>query len=174
MGLITFSQKIDQMIPPQAGSAHLFTVLKGLEDKVPQGTTAAGAILQELAGSLKRRGIIILISDLLDRPEEVLRGLKQLRSKGNDVIVFHLLDRDELEFPFKDPTLFEDLEEDLKLLADPPAIRSAYRKAIQSLIEGYRQSCAAYRIDYALFDTSIGLDRALMRYLTWREKFRKG
>ena len=174
VGLITFSQKIDQMIPPQAGSAHLFTVLKGLEDKVPQGATAAGAILQELAGSLKRRGIIILISDLLDSPEEVLRGLKQLRSKGNDVIVFHLLDRDELEFPFKDPTLFEDLEEDLKLLADPPAIRSAYRKAIQSLIEGYRQSCAAYRIDYALFDTSIGLDRALMRYLTWREKFRKG
>jgi uncharacterized protein (DUF58 family) len=174
VGLITFSQKIDQMIPPQAGSAHLFTVLKGLEDKVPQGATAAGAILQELAGSLKRRGIIILISDLLDRPEEVLRGLKQLRSKGNDVIVFHLLDRDELEFPFKDPTVFEDLEEDLKLLTDPPAIRSAYRKAIQSLIEGYRQSCAAYRIDYALFDTSVGLDRALMRYLTWREKFRKG
>jgi uncharacterized protein (DUF58 family) len=173
VGLITFSQKIDQMIPPQAASAHLFTLLKGLEGKVPQGATAAGAILQELAGSLKRRGIIILISDLLDRMEEVLRGLKQLRSKGNDMIVFHLLDRDELEFPFQDPTLFEDLEEDLKLLTDPPTIRFAYRKAMQTLIEGYRQSCAAYRIDYSLFDTSVGLDRALMRYLTWREKFRK-
>jgi len=67
-------------------------------------------------------------------------GLKQLRSKGSDVIVFHLLDRDELEFPFEDSTLFEDLEEDLKLLADPPAIRSAYKRAIENLIEGYRQS----------------------------------
>jgi len=89
------------------------------------------------------------------------------------VIVFQLLDRDELEFPFEESTLFEDLEEDLKLLTDPPTIRPAYQKAVQDLIEGYRQSCASYRIDYSLFDTTAGLDRALVRYLTWREKFRK-
>jgi uncharacterized protein (DUF58 family) len=173
VGLMTFAQKIDRTVPPLAAPGHLFSILKELEDAKPRGETAAGAILQELAGSIKRRGFIILISDLLDRPEEVLRGLKQLRSKGSDVIVFQLLDRDELEFPFEDSTLFEDLEEDLKLLADPPAIRPAYKKAIQDLIEGYRQSCTSYRIDYALFDTAAGLDRALVRYLTWREKFRK-
>ena len=173
VGLMTFTQKIDRVIPPMAAPGHLFAILKELEDTAPRGETAAGAILQELAGSLKRRGFIVLISDLLDRSEEVLRGLKQLRSRGSDVIVFHLLDRDELDFPFEDSTLFEDLEEDLKLLTDPPAIRPAYQKAIQDLIEGYRQSCASYRIDYSLFDTATGLDRALVRYLTWREKFRR-
>jgi uncharacterized protein (DUF58 family) len=173
VGLVTFSQKVDHLIPPQAAPGHLFTILKELEGTTPRGETDAGAILQELAGSIKRRGFIILISDLLDRSEEVLRGLKQLRSKGNNVSVFHLLDRDELDFPFEDSTLFEDLEEDLKLLADPSAIRPAYKKAIQDLIAGYRQSCTSYRIDYSLFDTSAGLDRALVRYLTWREKFRR-
>jgi uncharacterized protein (DUF58 family) len=173
VGLMTFAQKIERVVPPLAAPGHLFAILKELEDTVPRGETSAGAILQELAGALKRRGFIVLISDLLDRSEEVLRGLKQLRSRGSDVIVFHLLDRDELDFPFEDSTLFEDLEEDLKLLTDPPAIRPAYQKAIQDLIEGYRQSCASYRIDYSLFDTATGLDRALVRYLTWREKFRK-
>jgi len=108
----------------------------------------------------------------LDQPEEVMRGLKQLRSRGSDVMVFHLLDKDELQFPFKEPSLFQDLEEDLRLLADPEVIRSAYLETIQALIEDYRVSCASNLIDYSLFDTSIGLDRALVRYLTWREKFR--
>ena len=172
VGLITFSNRIEKMVPPMATPGHLFAILKELEDRIPRGETSSGSVLQELAGSLKRRGIIILISDLLDKPEEVMRGLKQLRSRGNDVMVFHLLDSDELEFPFEQPTLFIDLEEDTKLLTDPQAVRSAYLKSMNSLIEGYRQSCASYLIDYSLFNTSVGLDRALVRYLTWREKFR--
>ena len=172
VGLITFSNRIEKMVPPLATPGHLFAILKELEDRIPSGETSSGPVLQELAGSLKRRGFIILISDLLDKPEEVMRGLKQLRSRGNDVMVFHLLDRDELEFPFDQPTLFIDLEEDTKLLTDPQAVRSAYLQAMNSLIEGYRQSCASYLIDYSLFNTSVGLDRALVRYLTWREKFK--
>ncbi len=171
VGLIVFSQKIEKIIPPTSSPGHFFSILKELEGTRPQGETSGGKVLQELAGSLKRRGIIVLISDLLDDPEEVLRGLKQLRSKGSDVIVFHLLDRDELEFPFKEPSLFRDLEEDLKLLTDPSSIRSAYLKTLQDLIGRYRETCASYLIDYSLFDTSKGLDRALVRYLTWREKF---
>ena len=172
VGLITFSDKIEKMISPVATPGHIFAILKELEDRIPRGETSSGSVLQELAGSLKRRGMIILISDLLDEPEGVMRGLKQLRSKGNDVMVFHLLDRDELEFPFEQPTLFIDLEEDTRLLTDPQAVRSAYLKSVNSLIEGYRQSCASYLIDYSLFNTSIGLDRALVRYLTWRDKFK--
>jgi len=172
VGLITFSSRIEKMIPPMATPGHLFAILKELGDRIPRGETSSGSVLQELAGSLKRRGFIILISDLLDKPEEVMRGLKQLRSKGNDVMVFHLLDRDELEFPFQKPTLFIDLEEDTRLLTDPQAVRSAYLQTMNSLIEGYRQSCASYLIDYSLFNTSVGLDRALVRYLTWRERFR--
>jgi uncharacterized protein (DUF58 family) len=172
VGLITFSNRIEKMVPPMATPGHLFAILKELEDRIPRGETSSGPVLQELAGSLKRRGIIILISDLLDKPEEVMRGLKQLRSKGNDVMVFHLLDSDELEFPFEQPTRFIDLEEDINLLTDPQAVRSSYLKSMNSLIEGYRQSCASYLIDYSLFNTSVGLDRALVRYLTWREKFK--
>jgi uncharacterized protein (DUF58 family) len=172
VGLITFSSRIEKMIPPKATHGHLFAILKELEERRPAGETRTGPILQELASSLKRRGLIILISDLLDEPEEVLRGLKQLRSRGNDILVFHLLDREELEFPFEEPTLFKDMEEDLKLLTDPKSIRPAYLKAIHSLIEGYQESCASYLIDYSLFDTSIDLDRALARYLKWREKFK--
>jgi uncharacterized protein (DUF58 family) len=172
VGLITFSNRIEKIIPPKATHDHLFAILKELEDRRPEGETSAASVLQELAASLKRRGLIILISDLLDKQEEVVRGLKQLRSRGSDIMIFQLLDRDELEFPFKEPSLFQDMEEDLKLLADPHAIRSAYLEAIHALINGYREACVSHQIDYSLFDTSIGLDRALVRYLSWREKFR--
>jgi uncharacterized protein (DUF58 family) len=173
VGLITFSNRIEKIIPPKAIHGYLFAILRELEERIPRGVTRTGFVLQELAGSVKRRGIIVLISDLLDEPEEVLKGLKQLRSRGNDIIVFHLLDKDELEFPFKEATLFQDLEEDLKLLTDPYSVRSAYLKTLHALIDHYRQSCASELIDYFLLDTSVTLDRALVRYLTWREKLKR-
>jgi uncharacterized protein (DUF58 family) len=171
VGVITFSDKIEQMIPPKAASDHLFAILKALEDTRPQGETAAASVLQDLAVSLKRRGLIILISDLLDEPQAVAKGLKQLRARGSEVIVFHLMDPEELQFPFKEPCLFQDMEADLSLLADPQAIRPAYLKALGSLMDSYRNACVSHHIDYSLFDTSVGLDRALIRYLTWRQKF---
>jgi len=172
VGLVTFSDRVEKRIPPKAAHDHLFAVLKALKDTSPGGATSAASVLQDLAASLKRRGLIVLISDLLDEPEAVVKGLKQLRSRGSDVIVFQLLDRDELEFPFKEPSLFQDMEEELKLLADPQAVRSAYLAALRSLMDEYRQACFSHRIDYAVFDTSMGLDRGLSRYLTWRQKFK--
>jgi uncharacterized protein (DUF58 family) len=172
VGLITFSDKIEKMLPPKGSHDHLFSILKVLEDAKPSGKTSAASVLQDLAASLKRRGLIILISDLLDKPEEVTKGLKQLRSRGSEVIVFHILDRDELEFPFREPSLFQDLEDELSLLADPQAIRKAYLESLEALIDQYRQACVSHRIDYSLFDTSVALDRALVKYLNWRQRFR--
>lgn len=172
VGLTIFSDRIEKVIPPKATHGYLFAILEELRDRKPQGQTRTGLILQELAGSLKRRGLVILISDLLDDPVEVLRGLKQLRSRGSDVMVFHLLDKEELEFPFEEPSLFQDMEEDLQLLTDPRSIQSAYLKTLHTLIEDYRKSCASTFIDYLLFNTSVGLDHGLIHYLTWREKFR--
>jgi len=172
VGLITFSDKIEKMLPPRAAHGQLFAILKELEETTPHGRTSTAAALWTLAASLKRRGLIVLISDLFDEPESVARGLKQIRSRGSEVLLFHLLDREELHFPFKEPSLFQDMEEDLALLADPQAIRAAYLEALRSLTASYRQVCFSHRIDYSLFDTSIGLDRALVRYLTWRQKFR--
>lgn len=172
VGLILFSRKIERIIAPKATPGHLFTILKELEGRKPEGETSGGEVLQELASSLKRRGLIILISDLLDDPEKVLRGLKQMRSRGSDVLVFHLLDREELEFPFEQPAVFQDLEEDLRLPTDPQVIRSAYLQALRSLMDAYQKTCASYLIDYNLFPTSSGLDKALTRYLTWRKSFK--
>jgi uncharacterized protein (DUF58 family) len=172
VGVITFSGKIDKMIPPKASRDHLHAILKVLEDTKPKGETSTAAVLKDLAASLKKRKLIILVSDLLDDPQAVSQGLKQLRARGSEVIVFHLLDRDELQFPFKEPSIFQDMENDLRLLADPQAIRTAYLEALRSLIDAYKQTCLSHHIDYSLFDTSIGLDRALVRYLRWRQKFK--
>jgi uncharacterized protein (DUF58 family) len=172
VGLITFSDKMERMIPPKTAHDHLFALLRVLEDTRPRGETSTASVLEDLAASLKRRGLVILISDLLDQPEGIIKGLKQLRSKGSDVIVFQIMDREELQFPFKQPSLFRDMEEDLKLQADPQAIRSSYLEALGTLLDEYRQACFSHHIDYALFDTSTGLDRVLVRYLMWRQKFR--
>jgi len=173
VGLVTFSDRMNKMIPPKAIHGYLFAILKELEEAKPDGPTRGGLVLQELASSLARRGLVIVISDLLDEPAEIVKGLRQLRSRGHEVIVFQLLDRDELEFPFEDPTFFRDLESELKLLTDPQSIRSAYLEVLGSLIETYKKTCASQRIDYSLFDTNVGLDRALTRYLAWRAKFRR-
>jgi uncharacterized protein (DUF58 family) len=175
VGLITFSGKTDTMLPAKATQNHLFAILQALEERQPSGETKTGLVLQELAGSLKRKGLVIVISDLLGDTENtaaVLRGLKQLRSRKHDVMVFHLLDKDELEFPFQDTTIFKDMEEDIRLLANPHEIRSAYLKALDNLVTEYKETCAANLIDYSLFNTTVGLDRALTRYLTWRSRFR--
>ena len=172
VGLITFSGKADTMLPPKATQNHLFAILQALEERRPSGETRTGLVLQELAGSLKRKGLVIVISDLLGDTDGVLRGLKQLRSRKHDVMVFHLLDKDELEFPFEEATIFKDMEEDIKLLANPHEIRTAYLKTLESLITVYKETCAANLIDYSLFNTTIALDRALTRYLTWRSRFR--
>lgn len=172
VGVITFSDKIEMMIPPKSTHDHLSVILNALEGIHPRGATSAAGVLQDLAASLKRRGLIILISDLLDELQAVTKGLRQLRSRGSEVIVFHLLDRDELQFPFTEPSVFQDMEEELKLFADPQTIRPAYLESLESLINEYRHACASHRIDYSLFDTSVGLDRTLVRYLNWRQKFR--
>jgi len=172
VGLITFSDKIEKIIAPKSAHDHLFAILKTLQDTAPQGETSAAAALQDLSASLKKRGMVILISDLFDTPQQVAKGLRQLRARGSEVIVFHILDPAELNFPFKEPSLFEDMEEELTLLADPQSIRSAYLDTLQALMAEYRRICFSHQIDYTLFDTSVGLDRALTRYLTWRQKFR--
>jgi uncharacterized protein (DUF58 family) len=173
-GLITFSDRIGPATPPKATQGHLFAILQVLQRVKPAGKTSAGTILQELAGSIKRKGLVILVSDLLDGPDGVLRGLKQLRSRGHDVMVFHVLHHDELEFPFDKPTLFLDMEEDLKLRTDPRAIRAAYLETLGALTRRYRDECAANLIDYELFDTSSSLDLPLVRYLTWRARLKAG
>jgi uncharacterized protein (DUF58 family) len=168
-GLATFSNRIESFIPPKAKRGYLMEILRALEARGPSGETNVGKMLQDIAAKMRRRGLVILVSDLLDEPEEILKGLRLLRFKGNDVIVFHLLDTAELELPFDGNILFEDLEEiDLKVTADPQAIRKVYRGVVEEFIGRLRKECQDNAIDYQLLPTSTPLDRALVSYLSWR------
>jgi len=168
-GLVTFSDRIESFIPPRAKRGYLIEILRALEGITPAGETSVGKILQEVAGKMNRRGLVILISDLLDEPESILEGLHLFRFKGNDVIVFHLLDPAELELPFEGNILFEDMEQvDLKVAADPKAIHRVYTKVVEEFIERIRKDCQERSIDYQLLSTSTPLDHALVSYLSWR------
>jgi uncharacterized protein (DUF58 family) len=168
-GLVTFSNRIEAFIPPKAKRDYLTEILHALESRGPAGDTDVGKILEEIAAQLKRRGLVVLISDLLDDPEQVLKGLRLFRFKGNDVIVFHILDRAELELPFDGNVLFEDLEEAaLRVSADPRAISPVYRQVVQDFIDRMRKQCHENSIDYQLISTSTPLDQAMASYLSWR------
>ena len=168
-GLVTFSNRIEAFVPPKAKRDYLIQILHALENRGPAGETNVGKILEEVAAQIKRRGLVILVSDLLDEPEEILKGLRLFRFKGNDVIVFHLLDQAELDLPFDGNILFEDLEAvNLKVVADPRAIRNTYREVVQEFIGAMRAQCHDNSIDYQLISTSTPLDHALASYLSWR------
>ena len=168
-GVVTFSNRVEAFVPPRAKRDYLIEILRALENRSPAGETNVGKILEEIAGQVRRRGLVVLVSDLLDEPEAILKGLRLFRFKGNDVIVFHLLDPAELELPFDGNILFEDLEAaELRVVADPKAIRQTYRAVVGEFINRMRQECHDSAIDYQLIPTSTPLDRALASYLSWR------
>jgi uncharacterized protein (DUF58 family) len=169
-GLVTFSNRIENIIPPRAKRDYLTQIVHALENQRPGGETNVGRILEEIGGQIKRRGIVVLVSDLLDEPAQILKGLRLFRFKGNDVIVFHILDQAELDLPFEGNILFEDLEAaNLNVIADPRAIRQTYRQVVEEFTEQMRKECHDSSIDYQLISTSTPLDRALASYLSWRE-----
>ncbi len=168
-GVVTFSNRIESFIPPKAKRGYVFEILRSLEAHRPAGETNAGKILQEIAGKMRRRGLVILVSDLLDDAEKVLNALRLFRFNGHDVIVFHVMDSAEIELPFEGNILFEDMEQaDLRVTVDPQTIRQVYRAVVEEFIDHVRKECHASTIDYQLLSTSTPLDRALVSYLSWR------
>jgi uncharacterized protein (DUF58 family) len=168
-GLVTFSDRIESFVPPRAKRDYLAQILHPLENRGPAGETKVGKILEEVAGQIKRRGLVVLVSDLLDEPEQIIKGLRLFRFKGNDVVVFHLLDPAELELPFEGNILFEDMEAaNLRVVADPRAIRTTYRQVVDEFVGMMRKQCHDSAIDYQLISTVTPLDKALASYLSWR------
>ena len=134
----------------------------------PRNKTDMFQILREVAETYPRRGLMVLISDLLVEREGLFRGLKLLRSRGHDVLVFHVLDDDELDFPFNGPTRFEGLELPETLRCNPRALREGYLAALGQYLEEVRRGCTGHAVDYALLRTSQPLDAALAAYLSNR------
>ncbi len=171
VGLMAFREDLTRRVPPRASRAHLDGVLGELEKLTPAGRTDLGLVLRKAVEAITGRGLVVLFSDLLDDPTSILRGLARLRTARSDVVVFHLLDPAEREFPYTTWTVFRDAESPgERLRADARWLRRAYLDGLHDHIERLRRGCHASHIDYQLVDTSTPFDVALSRFLTARRK----
>jgi uncharacterized protein (DUF58 family) len=170
VGVTAFADQIVGMLPASSRPGHLRNLLITLDRLKAERGTNVSKPLHQLADSLTKRGMVVLISDLLDDPERVIRGLKHFQYRGSDVIVFQILDPDEIEFPFERATRFEDLETDDEVMAVPVIVREHYLRAIGELIDRYKRELGAVGIDYQLLTTREPLELGLLAYLSTRER----
>jgi uncharacterized protein (DUF58 family) len=172
VALTTFDDAITAMLPASARPGHLRSILVTLDTLTLGKRTDVSKPLHLLADGIRKRGLVVLISDLLDESERVIDGLRHFRFRGSDVIVFHLLDPAELTFPFERAARFRDIELGDELMAVPSVVRQQYLDALNQAVTRYRQELGSAGIDYQLIDTSIPLDFALMSYLSTRGRRR--
>jgi len=168
VGLTTFDTEVRLDMPARSSPRHFNEMMRQLEQIEPGRPTDVAETLHRLANRFKRRCLIVLISDLYDEPDEVMRALHHFRHRRHEVIVFHVFDKAEIEFPFKDVISFHDLETDERLQIDPVFVRDAYVEQIEEFIEGYRRACAETQIDYVMTDTSVPYDFMLSKYIAKR------
>ena len=169
-GLIAFDDRVAFRMPAGARPGHLHALLLALERFVPASRSALARPLHQLAEALTRRSLVVLISDLLDEPEPTIKGLRHLRSRGTDVVVFQILDPNELTFPFHGASRFKDLENADEVTADPSAIRASYLRELAGMTLKYDRELRGCGIDYVQLDTSQPLDFALLAYLAARSR----
>jgi uncharacterized protein (DUF58 family) len=168
VGVAAFDERIRTRVPTRSKRNHILSVIQALDVTHPADKTDMYGILRSVAEELPRRGMMVLVSDLLVNPQSVLRGLKLLRQRGHDVMVFHVLDDDEIDFPFSGPTRFEGLESLDYLNCNPRALREGYLAALNQFLDEMRRGCAKATVDYALIRTSDPLDAVLATYLSNR------
>jgi uncharacterized protein (DUF58 family) len=172
VGCAVFDERIRQTVPLRTSTSHLTTIVRTLEPREPREKTQLHNVLARVAETYPRRGMMVLFSDLLVDPEDALRGLRLLRQLGHDVLVLHIMDDDELDFPFARPARFEGLETDDHLTCNPRALREGYLAALDRFLATVRHGCARDNIDYALIRTSMPLDAALHEFLNHRQRRR--
>jgi len=168
VGMVTFDDAVREVLQPGSSEGQLRRVFTLLEECETGGETSIGKVLAGVAERVRKRGLVVLISDLVGPVDEVLAGLRRLRSRGHDIIVMHVLDPAELTFPFERLTLFEGLEAYPDLLADPKALREAYMSGVDECMRKLRAGCLAERIDLVEMNTETPLDIALSSYLAKR------
>ena len=169
-GLIAFDAGITSLVPASARTGHLRAVLLALERLKLGAHTNIAKPLHDLAAAVRRRGLVVLVSDLLDDPRQVLDGLKHFRYRGTDVIVFQVLDPFELKFPFEQAARFRDMETADEVMAEPAVVRRDYIDRMQAMIAHYKRELALVGIDHCLLDTSQPLELGLMAYLMTRRR----
>ena len=168
VGLATFDEKIDYIIPPSVKKSNFVEILKLIDRVTPSKETSLSNVLYELAQKTKKRGLIIVISDLLDEPRSVVKALRSFRYRKHEILVFHILDRKEYEFSFSKAALFKDLEDGSEMMIEPSMIRASYQRKFKQLLQFYRHQLLDSHIDYEMIFTTTQYDRALFSYLQKR------
>lgn len=163
-----FDEAIRARTAASSSQRHLKSIVTALDATDPRNKTDLGSLLKQVAEGNPRRGMILLVSDMLGNLDATLRGLRLLRQRGHDVLVLHVMDDDELDFPFEGPTRFEGLELPEHLVCNPRALREGYLSALNSFLDQLRRGCARHGVDYALIRTSDPLDAALAAFLCHR------
>jgi uncharacterized protein (DUF58 family) len=170
VGLVIQDTRLRQMIAPRASSKHLLHLLHTLERTQPGGETSLAPIWHELAGRIRRRGLVVILSDCFDQLGPLVRALRHFRHQGHEVILFHLLAPEEIEFPFQKWTQFRNLEAaGHKMLVDPQRLRKEYLANFRAFCRELRQQAGQMAVDYHLMRTDEPVDRALGIYLTRRQ-----
>jgi uncharacterized protein (DUF58 family) len=174
-GLMLFDEKTRQYLPPRTRGGHIRDLLVALEAAYPAGRTEPGRAVAEIGEIADRRSLIVLFSDLLDAPAHLGDRLRQVRSRGNDVVLFHVLDPDEVELPYDDVTDFEGMEPDdaRRLLVDPRDLAASFRRESAALRERWRQSCLESRVEYRFATTAEPPAEVLRAFLFARQRARR-
>lgn len=169
-GLMLFAGKIVRQVPPVSRRTHLNAILKTLQHHSPAGRTNLATVLHAVAETTKRRGLVILLSDLLDDEDDIFRGLAHLKFLRHDVIVFHILDPQETRLDYEGLVQFEDMETGEKLRTFPQSVGDDYRRRVGEFLDRVKRTLGKTGIDYCLLETSEPLDRALIAYLARRRR----
>jgi uncharacterized protein (DUF58 family) len=169
VGCVAFDSATRTSVPLRSQRQHLQAIIQALDVSKPDHKTDMAKVLRHVAEIYPRRGMIVLVSDLLVDRRGLFQGLTMLRQRGHDVLLFHLLDDDELDFPFSGSTRFEGMELPERLMCNPRALRDGYLEALHKYLDEVRRGCAAQAVDYALLRTSQPLDAALAAFVWSRQ-----
>ncbi len=170
VGLIAFDREVRTHVPAHTRSGHMRTIFGRMGQLEAGNETNLSEMLHLAAESITRRGIVVVISDFYDDPEAIVAALQHLRFKGNDVIVFHVLDKNETDFEFGEPVLLEDSETEEQIHVMPDILAEGYRETVREHLNRLREAAAQNKIDYELFTTDKPLDFALFSFLAKRAK----
>lgn len=149
-----FDQEVRHFLPPSSNPAYLGEIVQALDQTIPAQKTDLNRVFYDIAQQMKRRGLVVIISDFFDNIGNVIAGLRHFRNRKHDVIVLHLLDTDELEMPLQHLTMFEGLEDNMQILANPRALRNAYLQELHNFLKELKSGCIAHRIDYTQIATN--------------------
>jgi uncharacterized protein (DUF58 family) len=174
VSLIAFDDEVRGIAPSRSRQTHLGSILSVLLQSSPSRKTDMYEILRYVANEKTQKGMVVLISDLFVTRDGLFKGLRLLRKRGHDVMIFHVLDDEELDFGYAGTTKFEGLEEAGDLVCDPRSLRDGYLAALQVFLDDVRRRCAGNVIDYQVLRSSEHIDAALRHYLNHRVGMRRG